>query len=109
MKKYIIALLVLCLIEGLSPWYNAAQPKMLQGCVTTAIELQTADGPAYLVCIDTIDNSDMRSAFISPQYQMRNLSPDKQTPQILRANLLPEPITVALLAFCGYLLGSRRR
>ena len=109
MKKYIIAILVLCLIEGLVALQNSAQPKVPQSRITTAIELQTADGPAYLVCIETTDNSDMRSAFIYPQYEMQNQAPDKQAPQLSGVNLLPEPITVALLAFCGYLLGSRRR
>jgi hypothetical protein len=108
MKKYIIAFLVLCLIEGLSGWRNAAQPKVPQSRVTTAIEVQTADGPAYLVCVETTDDSDVRSAFICPQYKIQNAVPDKQGTQISGFNLFPEPVTVALLAFCGYLLGGRR-
>jgi hypothetical protein len=109
MKKYMIAILVLCLIEGLAGWRNAAQPKVPQGRVTTAIELQTADGPAYLVCVETTGDSAVRSAFIYPEYEIPKPVPDKQEPQISGFNLFPEPVTISLLAFCGYLLGGRRR
>jgi hypothetical protein len=108
MKKYILALLVLCLIEGTASWRNAAQPKAPQSRVTAAIELQTADGPAYLVCVETTDDSAVRSASIYPEYEMPNPVPDNQETQAASANFFPEPVTISLLAFCGYLLGGRR-
>ena len=98
MRKYILALLVLCLIEGLAGWQNAAQPKVSQGRVTAAIELQTADGPAYLMCVETIDDK-------SPGLTI----PDGRELQGSSVNFFPDSVTVALLALCGYLLGGRRR
>ncbi|MGD0078353.1 MAG: hypothetical protein ABSB91_06985 [Sedimentisphaerales bacterium] len=108
MKKYILAFLVLCLIEGLAGWRNATQPKEPQSRVITAIEFQTTNGPAYLVCVETTDDSAVRSASIYPEHKMPKPVPDKQETQISGFNLFPEPVTIALLAFCGYLLGGRR-
>ncbi|MGA2093505.1 MAG: hypothetical protein ABSH16_08885 [Sedimentisphaerales bacterium] len=102
MKKYILAFLVLCLIEGTAGWRNAAQPKEPQSRVTAAIEIQTADGPAYLVCIETTDN-------MSPG-RLRGLTiPGIRELQSSIANFSPDSVTVMGLALCGYLLGGRRR
>lgn len=102
MRKYILALLVLCLIEGLTSWQNAAQPKEPQSRVTAAIEIQTADGPAYLVCVETTDN-------ISPGLLCGLTIPGSRELQGSGVNFLPDSVTVTLLALCGYLLGGRRR
>ena len=102
MKKYILAILVLCLIEGLVGWQNAIQPKEPQFRVTNAIEIQTADGPAYLVCVETTDNN-------SPGSLCGLTIPDSGKLQGSIANFFPDSVTIILLAFCGYLLGGRRR
>jgi hypothetical protein len=101
MKKYIIILVVLCLIEGLSPWQNATQPKEPQFRVTNAIEIQTADGPAYLVCVETNDNK-------SPGLLCGLTIPSSRELQGSSVNFFPDSVTIALLAFCGYLFGGRR-
>ena len=102
MKKYIIILVVLCLGEGLSLWQNTAQPKVQQGRITAAIELQTADGPAYLVCVETIDDNSLCS--------LCGLTiPDCGELHGSIANFFPDSVTIILLAFCGYLLGGPRR
>jgi hypothetical protein len=95
MKKYIFALLVLCFIEGLDDRQNVDQPKVQQDRITAAIEIQTADGPAYLVCVETTD--DKLTTDSSGVLQGSN------------ANFLPDSAIVMLLALCGYLLGGRRR
>jgi hypothetical protein len=101
MKKYIIILVVLCLGEGLSLWQNTAQPKVQQGRITAAIELQTADGPAYLVCVETTDDN-------SPGSLCGLTIPDSGELHGSIANFFPDSVTIILLAFCGYLLGGRR-
>jgi hypothetical protein len=102
MKKYLLALLVLCLADWLAGRQNTAQTEMPQDRVTAVIELQTADGPAYLVCIETTNN-------MSPG-RLRGLTiPGIRELQSSIAKFFPDSVTVMLLALSGYLLGGRRR
>ena len=102
MKKYILALLVLCLADWLAGRQNTAQTEMPQDRVTAAIEIQTADGPAYLVCVETTDDK-------SPGLLCGLTIPGSRELQGSGVNFLPDSVTVTLLALCGYLLGGRRK
>jgi hypothetical protein len=102
MKKYILVLVVLSLIDWPAAWQHATQPKTEQGRVTNIIEIQTAEGPAYLVCVETTGNIASASTIINSEFKQPKTHASG-------FNLFPEPVTVALLACCGYLIGGRRR
>jgi len=102
MKKYIIIFVVLCLIDGLSPWPNTAHQTVLQGRITAATEIQTTDGPAYLVCVEMTDDN-------SPGSLCGLTIPDCGELHGSIVNFFPDSVTIILLAFCGYLLAGQRR
>lgn len=102
MKKYILVLIAMSLIEWPAGWQNAARPEIQQCRITNIVEIRTAEGPAYLVSVETTDSIASCSASVNSEYK-------QQKAQISGFNLFPEPVTIALLALAGYSFGGRRR
>jgi len=120
MKKLLISIMVLGVVEGMvatTPvgteeeiWYPPlARPRqqagpqndnassddiLLTASSITVIEIQGDSSSAYLVCLETAKQTSYKMA-------------DRVTHASI-ANLLPEPITIAMLGICGFTLRRRK-
>ena len=118
MKKYVVTILVLCVIEGMVLWLaepgrvqSPLSPKtgpvsgnsLLNAQIVTVIEVQSDNEPAYLVCLEITDNESQPIPSAG-----RPHCPSVPDKVLSNVNLFPEPVTIALLALCGLLLGGRR-
>ena len=109
MNKVVVTMVVLSVVEGLAataaagteagvwcpPTVNvSADNVLLTATAVTVFEIQDAAGPAYIVCLE-----------IAAQPQSK---PAERAAYTSITSLLPEPATIALLGFSGFLMRRRR-
>jgi hypothetical protein len=109
MKRVLVSMLVLSVVEGLvaTPavgteagiWYplnvNAASDNvLLTASAVTVFEIQDAAGPTYIVCLESAAQPSDK--------------PAERVTYTSITSLLPEPATIALLGFSGFLMRRRK-
>jgi hypothetical protein len=109
MKRVLVSMLVLSVVEGLAArasaeaeagiWYPPNDDAVSDNILLTAsavavLEIQDDAGSTYIVCLETATQ---------PSYKMA----DRATYTTI-ADSLPEPTTIAMLGLCGFMLGRRK-
>ena len=117
MNKLLVSIMILSLVEAMAAagagagiWYptndNCASDNiLLTASSVTVIEIQDDAGPTYIVCLESATQP---SGKPSAPGETSPFGGAERVTYTSITSLLPEPATIALLGFSGFLMRHRR-